>query len=203
MRKVVEAFARLLEASPFEQISMSEVAREAGVSVGTIYTRFPSKDHLLLYLVEETFYVDVSAALDSVCAPPGEGPATLDDLVYSFFSLTGEIYHRSRNVFGPFSLVLRMSRDEALLASAARYNDETHRRLTDAMLQHRKAISHDDPELAIGMALLWGLSALREMILYAEPVSHLAGTSREQQIKELCHGISLYLMSSKGENNVE
>lgn len=174
MRKVVEAFARLLEATTFDQISMSEVAREAGVSVGTIYTRFPSKDHLLLYLVEETFYADVSSALDFVCAPPGEGPETLGELVKGFFSLTGEIYHRSRNVFGPFSLALRRSRDETLLDPATRYNNEIHRRLTDAMLVHRKDISHDDPERAIGMALLWGLSAVREMILYGEPVSDLA-----------------------------
>lgn len=48
---ILEACDRLLAERPFEQISMQDIAREAGVSVGNLYNRFSDKsglvDHVL------------------------------------------------------------------------------------------------------------------------------------------------------------
>ena len=42
--KLVAALERLLRDKAFENISVAEIAREAGVSVGAVYTRFENKD---------------------------------------------------------------------------------------------------------------------------------------------------------------
>ena len=45
--KIVAALDRLLKDRPFEQVSVSELAAEAGVSVGAVYQRFENKDALI------------------------------------------------------------------------------------------------------------------------------------------------------------
>lgn len=49
---IVAALDRLLRDRPFEQVSVAEIAREAGVSVGAVYTRFENKDALIPVLFE-------------------------------------------------------------------------------------------------------------------------------------------------------
>ena len=47
LEKILGACDRLLEERPFEQISMQDIAREAGVSVGNLYNRFSDKNGLV------------------------------------------------------------------------------------------------------------------------------------------------------------
>lgn len=193
MRKIVAAFQQLLADKGYDLISMNEVAREAGVSVGTIYTRFPSKDHLLLYLVEETFFAKISLVSDHIDEMTGEPGMDLPRLINAAFTQIAALYTETRHFFAPLSLVLRMTRDETLLEPASRYNSEIHERLTKALARQSNAITHSDPEAAIRLVLLWGMSALREMILYEEPVSKLIDVSRQVRVDELCKALTLYL----------
>ena len=50
--KIVEAFAELLKEKPFERISVAEIAKRAGVAVGTLYRRFKNKDALIPVIFE-------------------------------------------------------------------------------------------------------------------------------------------------------
>lgn len=50
--KLVAALERLLRNKPFEQISVAEIAQEAGVSVGAVYTRFENKDAFIPVLFD-------------------------------------------------------------------------------------------------------------------------------------------------------
>ncbi|WP_024794352.1 TetR/AcrR family transcriptional regulator [Tomitella biformata] len=44
--RIIEAAAALLDAQPFEQIQIRDVAESAGVALGTLYRYFGSKEHL-------------------------------------------------------------------------------------------------------------------------------------------------------------
>ena len=50
--KLIAALERLLRTRAFENISVAEIAREAGVSVGAVYTRFENKDAFIPVLFE-------------------------------------------------------------------------------------------------------------------------------------------------------
>ncbi|HCR66309.1 MAG: hypothetical protein CMH90_08760 [Oceanicaulis sp.] len=50
--RLVAALERLLRDKAFENISVAEIAREAGVSVGAVYTRFENKDAFIPVLFE-------------------------------------------------------------------------------------------------------------------------------------------------------
>src|SRR4026208_1757119 len=47
--RITAAALELLEKKSFAEMSVTEIARRAGVSVGGFYARFPSKDALLRY----------------------------------------------------------------------------------------------------------------------------------------------------------
>ena len=49
---ILQAFERLVAQFGLDRVSMKDIAREAGVSVGAIYLEFPNKDALIL-MVEE------------------------------------------------------------------------------------------------------------------------------------------------------
>ena len=50
--KIVKAFGELLKEKPFERISVAEIAKRAGVAVGTLYRRFENKDALIPVVFE-------------------------------------------------------------------------------------------------------------------------------------------------------
>ena len=53
--------------------SVTEIARVAGVGIGTLYRRFPTKDALIDALVREILGATIQMARDAVRAPDGTG----------------------------------------------------------------------------------------------------------------------------------
>lgn len=66
--RLVDACLRLVEDRPFEQVSISEIAAEAGMSVGNFYRRFRSKEAILpdLFDTYEERYATFSVAMQQV-----------------------------------------------------------------------------------------------------------------------------------------
>ena len=60
--RILQALERLLREQDFDQLSVSEIASEAGVSVGTVYRRFENKEAFLPQLVERDVRMDLALA---------------------------------------------------------------------------------------------------------------------------------------------
>ena len=74
LKRILAACEQLLGKRPFEQISMQDIAHEAGVSVGNLYNRFKDKDGLVDYVLadcQERFQEGVTALLDGSDATLG------------------------------------------------------------------------------------------------------------------------------------
>ena len=52
LQRILQVCEKLIDQGCFEQTTMQEIAKDAGVSVGTLYKRFPAKSAILDYLVE-------------------------------------------------------------------------------------------------------------------------------------------------------
>jgi len=77
---VLAAAARILEDQGLSGFNTNAIAERAGVSVGSLYQYFPSKDAILVALMEQSltlFYEDLSAAIDRA-----RGPGLADDLKF-------------------------------------------------------------------------------------------------------------------------
>lgn len=53
VRSIVEATTHIIEKSGIEEISTNKIAKKAGVSIGSLYQYFPSKESILIFLVEK------------------------------------------------------------------------------------------------------------------------------------------------------
>ncbi|WP_156253480.1 TetR/AcrR family transcriptional regulator [Pseudactinotalea terrae] len=70
--RLFSALARLMDASGFDTLTMSDIAAEAGVGRTSVYNHFADKESLLIgYIEHETgqFLVDLREALDGVTDP--------------------------------------------------------------------------------------------------------------------------------------
>lgn len=70
--RLFSALARLMDASGFDTLTMSDIAAEAGVGRTSVYNHFADKESLLIgYIEHETgqFLIDLRAALDGVTDP--------------------------------------------------------------------------------------------------------------------------------------
>jgi len=166
LERILDATQALLEERDFDRLSVQDIVRKAGCSVGAFYGRLRDKEALLDALDEryvEEFATRIEAILE------GKRGRQLHDLVREVVeSLVG--FHRGhRGVIR--TLVLRARR-----APDRRYRQREQRlhklvpRLRDLVLEHQRDISHPRPGLAAELGLLMALFTVRELVLW----DHLA-----------------------------
>jgi len=63
-RRIMDAARTCLERNGFQDVTTRELLGEAGLSTGTFYNYFPSKEHLYEALAEELLAVDIAHVLD-------------------------------------------------------------------------------------------------------------------------------------------
>ncbi|TQC45709.1 TetR/AcrR family transcriptional regulator [Rhodococcus sp. WS4] len=77
-QRLLDAAATVFSARGLD-VGVDEIARVAGVGIGTLYRRFPTKDALISELVRQVLEDFVALAHDAVSAPEGEG---LEQVLY-------------------------------------------------------------------------------------------------------------------------
>lgn len=63
-RRIMDAALTCLERNGFQEVTTRELLSEAGLSTGTFYNYFPSKEHLYEALAEEMLAVDIATVID-------------------------------------------------------------------------------------------------------------------------------------------
>src|SRR3954451_21088828 len=76
-RDQILAAAKIVFAEHGPDVAMEEIARRAGVGIGTLYRRFPDRDALIRAVAQENF----GAVLDEARAAAAEEPTAWDALV--------------------------------------------------------------------------------------------------------------------------
>jgi len=77
-QRLLDAAATIFSARGLD-VSVDEIARVAGVGIGTLYRRFPTKDALISELVRQVLEDFLALAQDALSAPNGEG---LEQVLY-------------------------------------------------------------------------------------------------------------------------
>jgi len=173
LARLIDASRALLDERDFESISIADIAKRAGVSVGVLYTRFPTKDHLLVHLAS-AFGEDTAAQMARTFADERVDGLSLAELAELYFTTVGQAFTRHRRMLRSVTLLVRTTEHTELRAIVQRFNVAVHSRFAECALRHRRSIKHTDAERAIKFALLAASATLREMLLYEEPVSNLA-----------------------------
>lgn len=194
LQRVVAAARDVLAGHPYETVSVAQIARAAGVSVGALYTRFPSKEHLVVYLLGDVAD-DVLERLDRELAPSRWTGTALDDIVRFYVREMAASFTKHRWILRPATIIARQVRDPELIALLQETNRRIHGAFRALVLGRLVEIAHPEPAVAIDVAILMVSAAMREVFLYGEPVSRLA-PAHQRLVDELSTAAVLYLKAS-------
>ena len=193
LERIVDAARALFEERTYESVGIADIASRAGVSVGIFYQRFATKDHLLVHIARDFVAEMQTRAERSLRAQPSE---SLAGFAESYFALAAEAFHKHRAIIRPLTLVARQNPDPALREILATFNRAVHGIFREKALEHRREIRHPAPDVAINFAILAASSALRELVLYQEPVSRLGPKRRGEVARECARLFTSYLVST-------
>ena len=191
LQRVAAAARDLLTTRDYETVSVSDIASAAGVSVGALYTRFPSKEHLLVYLLGDVAE-EIRERVRRRLRPERWERARLDEIVRMYLGDMADMFVTHRWILRPATMAARQIRDPALAAIVTAFNRDVHAQFRSLLLRRDDEIAHASPAAAIDVAILMISATMREVVLYGEPVSRLA-PAQAQLIEELVCAATAYL----------
>jgi len=160
--RLVDACLRLVEDRPFEQISIAEIAAEAGMSVGNFYRRFRSKEAILpdLFDAYEERYAEFAAQMRRV---EDFGHPDLDTRVRALVHHSMELFRENRGLIRSLNLFSRLHPDlvppEAL---------ERRGQLLENLGEMFDGAGPGNPILQGKVAAMCLVSTLREQVVFSD-----------------------------------
>jgi len=139
---LIEATARILVRDGFDQASTNRIAQAAGVSVGSLYQYYPSKEALVAAVAErhnaQLMAVVRDALADVEGQPLGPGVRRLVGAAVAAHRLDPKL-HR---------VLAEQTPRTGLLANVEAFNTETYELFTAYLTRHRDELRAVDLELA-------------------------------------------------------
>lgn len=177
---ILEAAEAMLLERGYHETSLDEIATRVGISKGTIYLHFPSKEDLVLALADRRMR-DFLRALDATLAGPGTPRDKLRAIIAQVYgSMTGQQFHVLASMMQSPELLGRMAERRKQLAELWL---EPQRRLS-AVFDEGKAAGDFDPAMptSVMLSLFGGLLSphsyrrlvIREGMTPEEVTRHLA-----------------------------
>jgi AcrR family transcriptional regulator len=143
--RFLAAAFRLLETRTFDSLSVADLAREAGRSVGAFYQRFGSKDEFLTVLLNDVFdRGEVESA--RVLAEGGDEGVVETLLAENFAALM-----RNRNLW--HEALRRSAQDPTFWTQFHAYGGRALQRMAQRLAELRGAPLGQDEVLRLGVAL--------------------------------------------------
>lgn len=164
LERVIEASEQILRSRSAEDLTIARIVEESGVSVGSIYGRFSSKDDVFHELTSRFMRRTLSEfeAIDH--EEWAEKPLTefIDEVV----AINADIYFAHRGVLRAILVRTRLAQDSALIKAGANYNRKVGSMLLDLFMAHAHEIEHSDPEEAANVSIEAMTALLREAIIF-------------------------------------
>lgn len=190
--RITAAALALLERKSFAELTVVEIARKAGVSVGGFYARFPSKQALLQYFdatIVEGILERAARELDSERLTGADART----VVTTYIRLAVSMFRRHRAVLQQVALRSRTSTDPSFKQRIRKANAFLHGRFR-ALLEERSAeLGHPEPRVAIDLGLTFVSAAMREYVLFAEFRPDFASIADARLVRELSDAFCAYL----------
>lgn len=163
--RIVEALAGLIEQKTFEEITVAEVCRLAGASIGSFYERVGNKDALLEHL-RQRFYADIVAQVASAFDPRRFVGQPLD-VVLQTNAREMVALHRARR--GAIRATIVEARRSAAFGAHARALNETlMRHVCGCWLAHADQLRPGPADSITRHAFLIAVGYLREAVIWDE-----------------------------------
>ncbi len=192
LQRVLAAAESLLDDKPFEAITMAELARHAGVAVGTIYTRFEGREALLPYLYEK-YAADLQRDAAEALDPEQLAGVALEARIRLIVEYCVDLYRKRRGLWRAIALYA-IHQPQAI--------SDTHRtqrrglldRCGTLLLECADEINHPDPRAAVSFAMGTLSAVCKDRILFAESTRGIVREVSDKALRqELAQMLTHYL----------
>jgi AcrR family transcriptional regulator len=196
--KILDAAALILETKNFEELTIAEVVKQAGTSVGAFYGRFNDKDGLLEAL-DERFFVEFEQATSDLRMPSNWVDISTSDMIEGVSRFLVETYSKQTGLLRSLNLKARLYDDPRFKKREQRAWTELFPKLQTSLLSRREEITHPDPDLATRLGFQQMFFTMREILLW-EPLRENLPYEKESLIKELTRSYLSYLGIKEGKS---
>jgi AcrR family transcriptional regulator len=161
---VLKAAAQVFSRRGYAGATTNHIAEQAGVSIGSLYEYFPSKDALLVALLEQHMR-EGEAVLARAAAELGSRPTSLDAAIRRLVHAMVELHARDRNLH-------RVLFEEAPLPRHLRaLLDDLEARMTDrieAMIRVMPEVKVPNPALAAAIVVKTGEALTHNLVVHGD-----------------------------------
>ena len=190
MENILDAAERILLERGLDAVTVPEVVKAAGSSVGAFYTRFPDK-RALLETVHQRACERSLAQADALLDPARWAGSSVRDLVRAGVTLAVEVFGSRRNIMNAFAEAF--AGDAGFAGRRARTALAISARLADLVLSRKGDIAHPNPRRAVEMGLRVVTATLEQRNAYAVSGLDEVAVSDAVLTRELDRMVCAYL----------
>jgi AcrR family transcriptional regulator len=189
MRRLIDAARQILNEDGLEAATIPRIAERAGLSVGSIYRRFPDKDALLREICIQ-YFLDKHEFLSHL-AEQIPADAALADIIQGMAQGMMRSFMQDAGLMRATFFYSREQAEPKMRQKIERAGRRTFELTVGILLSRRNQIGHSDPEMAAQLSITMMLSTIREMVLFHCPKMSAADSGRVAS--ELALAVSRYL----------
>ena len=162
LQRLLDAAQELIEEKGHAAVSIPEIARRAGSSVGGFYARFRDKDELLRAL-EERHFIELSQRLDALADARRWTNASTTAIVEAAVAELVSVTRERRQMIAAF--LVRAIEDPVIRAGGLRFRRRVEERIGALLLSRRAEMRHPDPALAVALGIQTAFALMQQHVL--------------------------------------
>ena len=168
--RILDAAEALIAERGLAGMSIPEVARRAGSSVGGFYARLRDKNELLRAL-EERFFQEVSARLEALADERRWRDAAVEEIVAAAVDELVTVTEARRELIRAF--LFRATQDSAIRDHAIEFRRLVSARMGGLLLAKGPIASHPEPAVAVDLSVQAAFALMQQHVLFDG--THAAG----------------------------
>jgi AcrR family transcriptional regulator len=194
LERILDSAETLIRERGFEQMTIADVVRQSGSSVGSLYARFRDK-LALLRAVQMRYHARVENAIAAEFSGDSPQDECLEDAARRIVTVLSDYLLHEPELFRAF--ILQAVFDPGVRAQGEAANARRRERVAAVLLQHRDEIKHEDPELAARWFYSICMAFLRERMTFGPSAELSGGFSDDTFQTELTRTVISYITSSR------
>jgi len=188
LERLLDAAEKLIDEKGLDGVTVADIAKQAGSSVGAFYARFSDKEGLL-HCVFERFNEQARATADAALIPERWSRVGLRDAFEEMVSFLAQVLRERRGLI--VAMYARTAVDPSMKALAELLHGHLAGKLLSLLEQRQTALRHPDPEVAANVVVWMVLSSLQSRVIYADQAPPLL--SDAVVAREVALMVSTYL----------
>jgi AcrR family transcriptional regulator len=190
LQRLLDAGEVLIEEKGLADVSVPDIVRRAGSSVGGFYARFRDKNELLRAL-EERFFGELLQRVDRLCDPTRWAGAALPAVVRACVAELVGTFRQRQALIRAF--LFRGLSDPEFIGDALRFRRRVSDRIAALLLGRRAEIGHPDPELAIELGVQLAFGLMHQFVVFGEVRAGGRRLSESALVEELTRSLCAHL----------